>query len=110
MAYSIQMTPSTTKRLNEITTYIEDELCLPQSAAALYDDLKSKFSVLAEFPRAYMVDEEASEAVGMEVRSVNVRSFKLLYWIDDTEQVVLAFSIRFRGEDPQTLKKMGSLL
>lgn len=110
MAYSIRIAPTLAERLNHITTYIKDELGLPQSAAALYNDLESKFAVLADFPRAYMVDEEASEAIGEEVRGVNVRSFKLLYWIDDDAQVVLAFALQFRGEDPKKLKKAKFLL
>lgn len=110
MAYSIRIAPTLAERLNHITTYIKDELGLPQSAAALYDDLESKFAVLADFPRAYMVDEEASEVIGEEVRGVNVRSFKLLYWIDDDAQVVLAFTLQFRGEDPKKLRKAKFLL
>lgn len=110
MAYSIRIAPTLAERLNHITTYIKDELGLPQSAAALYNDLESKFAVLADFPRAYMVDEEASEAIGEEVRGVNVRSFKLLYWIDDDAQVILAFALQFRGEDPKKLKKAKFLL
>ena len=110
MAYSIRIAPTLAERLDHITTYIKDELGLPQSAGALYDDLESKFAVLAEFPRAYMVDEEASGVIGEEVRGVNVRSFKLLYWIDDDAQVVLAFALQFRGEDPETLRKAKFLL
>lgn len=110
MAYSIRIAPTLAERLNHITTYIKDELGLPQSAAALYDDLESKFAVLADFPRAYMADEEASEVIGEEVRGVNVRSFKLLYWIDDDAQVVLAFTLQFRGEDPKKLRKAKFLL
>lgn len=110
MAYSIRIAPTLAERLDHITTYIKDELGLPQSAAALYDDLESKFAVLADYPRAYMVDEEASEVIGEEARGVNVRSFKLLYWIDDDAQVVLAFTLQFRGEDPKKLRKAKFLL
>ena len=105
MAYSIRITPTFEERLDSITTHIEEMLGLPQSAAALYDDLASKFSTNAEFPRAYMVDEEASKAIGQEVRGANVRSFRLLYWIDDAEQTVLVFALRFRGEDSEALRE-----
>lgn len=105
MAYSIRIAPAFEERLDHITSYIEEELGLPQSAAALYDDLASKFSIIAKFPRAYMVDEDATRVIGQEVHSANIRSFKLLYWIDDVEQTVLVFALRFQGESPELLKK-----
>lgn len=105
MAYSIHIAPAFEERLDRITTHIEEELGLPKSAATLYDDLASKFSTIAEFPRAYMVDEEASKVIGQEVHGANVRSFRLLYWIDDTEQTILVFALRFHGENSDFLKE-----
>lgn len=105
MAYNIRIAPAFAKRLNDTTAYIAEELGLPQSAAALHDELETKLKIIAEFPRAYMVDEEASKAIGEEVRGANIRSFKLMYWIDDDEKAVLAFALRFRGEDPKLLKR-----
>ncbi|WP_159060025.1 type II toxin-antitoxin system RelE/ParE family toxin [Collinsella provencensis] len=110
MTYRIRVVPALTERLGEITTYIRDDLGLPKSASMLYDDLEAKFAVIEEFPRAYMVDKDASRAIGEEIRGVSIRSFKLLYWIDDAEQTVLAFAILFRGEDPKALSKNTFLL
>lgn len=106
MAYSVKFSRTARERLDENTRYLTEELHLTSSVVSMYDDLESKLNVLRQFPRAYAIDEEVCEATGHTVRSARVRSFRLLYHVDDEKGVVLVFSVRFCSEDPATIRDL----
>lgn len=103
MVYDVVASPRTQERLAEAVAYIANELGLRRSAAALLDEFEKKCEALSALPNGFSIDEEASELIGITIRKIYVRSFKLLYHVDEQGGVVHLLTLRFKNADPATL-------
>ena len=99
----IVVSPKAREQIENAERYIREEQCLPKSAENLMQAIEDAFGVLQMFPKAYPIDEQRSLLSGKEIRRVNVRSFRMLYRIDDTDTVRI-LSFRFGNEKPSSLR------
>ena len=81
MAYNVKITASAEKDLDEILTYIVEELSNPQAAGHLLDEVTKAFHVLAENPMVYPV---CTQPLLQRFRKVVVMRYVIICRVDDT--------------------------
>ena len=81
MAYNVQITASGEKDLDEILTYIVEELSNPQAAGHLLDEVTKTFHVLAENPMVYPA---CTQPLLQRFRKVVVMQYVIIYRVDTT--------------------------
>ncbi len=99
----IVFAPGAQRQIAQAARYIKDELGLPKAAKNLLDAIEDKASVLTAFPNAYPVDEKASYLSGREIRTISMKAHRLLYRFDAEKNEVHILSLRFGGENPNSL-------
>ena len=81
MAYNVQITASAEKDLDEILTYIVEELSNPQAAGHLLDEITKIFHVLAENPMIYPA---CTQPLLQRFRKIVVMRYVIIYRVDTT--------------------------
>ena len=81
MAYNVKITASAEKDLDEILTYIVEELSNPQAAAHLLDEITKTFHVLAENPMVYPA---CTQPLLQRFRKIVVMRYVIIYRVDAT--------------------------
>ena len=81
MAYNVQITASGEKDLDEILTYIVEELSNPQAAGHLLNEITKTFHVLAENPMIYPA---CTQPLLQRFRKVVVMRYVIIYRVDTT--------------------------
>ncbi len=77
----LRLAPSADRDLDAILAYLINELCNPQAAEGLLDEIESAYDTLEENPEAFELcrDQRLAE---LEYRKVRVGSYLLIYWYD----------------------------
>ena len=100
MGYSVIVTPPVRERLSSTIDYLVTVECEPGYAQRLLDGVDAaikSFKRGALFP---VVDVRASEITGTRVYKRKIDSYKLLYVIDDENELIKIFSfINDRQDD-----------
>ena len=75
------VSPAADRDLDSILSYLINELCNPQAAGNLLDEVESAYDALVETPEAFEMcrDQRLAE---LEYRKVRVGSYLLIYWYD----------------------------
>lgn len=81
MAYNVKITASAEKDLDEILTYIVEELSNPQAAGHLLDEITKTFHELAENPMIY---QACTQPLLQRFRKVVVMRYVIIYRVDTT--------------------------
>jgi len=90
MAYNIKLTASAERDTDEILSYIVEDLCNPQAAGHLLDEITKTYQVLAENPMIYPA---CSQPLLKHFRKVVVMRYVIIYRIqEDTVYVERLFS------------------
>lgn len=103
-SHKIIVAPRARKQIMETESYIREELGLPQAADEFLASIEDKFSVISMFPNAYPINEQASHLSGQEIRSVSLKSHRLLYRVKADELEAHILSLRFGNENPDALR------
>lgn len=104
MAYSIEITKRFEERLDQAIDYVLNTLCAPRAAKAILDEYEQQLERIAQTPDWFPVDHGLSEIVGAEIHRAIVRSYRILYWINESTQTVHLVSFRHRTEDISTFE------
>lgn len=104
--YEVKITLQAQNQMEEIVDYISHELCAPDAANNLLDNLEENIMALAEFPERYqLIDEEPWGTEG--IRKIVVKNFLVYYWIDkDKKKVQVTAVIYAKGDQIEQLKNM----
>ena len=103
--YEVRVAPSAMAQVMEAVRYVRDELCMPQAAEDLFDELESRISGLSRMPSRFReVDVEPLLSAG--VRRMNVRRYSVFYTVDDEELVVSVFAVLYGAPSDRRLRKV----
>ena len=90
MVYSVKVTESAERDLDEIVGYIVQELCNPQAAAHLLDEIGIVYLQLARTPECY---PSCTHPLLRQYRKVTIMGYVLIYRVEgDTVYVERFFS------------------
>jgi plasmid stabilization system protein ParE len=84
--------------------YVRDELCMPQAAARLLDEIEEAVSSLSSMPNRF-------HAVGVEqllssgVRRMNVRGYSIFYRVDEASSTVDVFAVLYGTPSDARLRR-----
>lgn len=96
--YRIIITPDATRDLNELRTYIADELLAPGTALVYIQTIRREIGGLARMPARHMcVDQEPWHSLG--VRKIIVKNFFVYYRIDDPTGTVYVLNVIYAKRD-----------
>lgn len=98
ITYEVKVTRQALDQMKEITHYIAHELCAPDAAYDLLDEMENKINSLADMPeRMSLVDEEPWRTQG--VRKALVKNFIVYFWIDDENAKVQVVAVIYEKRD-----------
>ena len=90
--YEVRVTPSAMAQVGDAVLYVRDELCMPQAAARLLDEIEGAVKGLSSMPnRFYAVGVEPLLSSG--VHRMNVRGYSIFYRIDEASSTVDVFAV-----------------
>lgn len=85
--YRVEITDRALKDMEEIYTYIADQLQAPENAIRQYDRIADAILSLNEFPeRIHVMESEPEQTVGL--RQLLVDNFSAFYLIQDDRVIV----------------------
>ena len=85
--YKVEITDRALKDMEEIYTYIADQLQAPENAIRQYDRIADAVLSLNEFPeRIHVMESEPEQTVGL--RQLLVDNFSAFYLIQDDRVIV----------------------
>lgn len=104
--WEVRVTPQALEQIRDAVVYVRDELCMPQAAQRLFDDLTAAIDGLSTMPRRFrVVDVEPLLSAG--VRRMNVRKYSVFYTVSDGERhVVHVFAVLYGTPSSQRLKNL----
>lgn len=92
MAFNVVVSNLVLLRINAAIDYIEHVCNNRQYAKRLYDAIQKSILELETKDRFHVRDQEASLLIGRDVNRIKLGRYKLLYVIDNRENVVTVFS------------------
>lgn len=102
MKYTLYITPSAEREINDAADYIEYALKNPQAADDLLDDVENVLSTLRERPqRIRMIPDPVLEAWG--IRFIRIRKHLAFFVIDEEQQRVNIVRFLYAKRDWMTL-------
>jgi len=100
--YSVNITLTAQKDINDTIAYIRDELKNPSSAAKLKDKLKEYIFSLAKFPyRHELAKDKAIAQKG--IRKILVDDYIVFYIIEEQEHQVTVIRMLYNRRDWESL-------
>ena len=103
-SFEVRVTPSAMAQTRDAVRYVRDELCMPQAAARLLDEIEEAVSSLSSMPnRFHAVRVEPLLSSG--VRRMNVRGYSLFYRVDETSSTVDVFAVLYGTPSDARLRK-----
>lgn len=98
ITYEVKVTRQALEQMQEITHYIAHELCAPDAAYNLLDEMENTINSLADMPRRMsLVDEEPWRTEG--VRKALVKNFIIYFWVDDENVKVQVIAVIYEKRD-----------
>ena len=101
--YKIVYLPTARKELEEIVLYIAKELCAPEAAMALVDEIDRAVQNLMEMPYRHTI-YPSLYALKNEVRFFPLQNYNVFYVVDETRQTVEIRRILYQRRKMTTLK------
>ena len=87
MEYNVVVARRAKIDMSEINAYITDELCNPEAALKLLDEIYDQAISLKIMPKRFaLVSDERLALLG--IRSIPVKNYLVFYTVDDTTRVV----------------------
>lgn len=104
--YEVKITTQASEQIAKIIDYIAYELCNPDAANNLLDEMEEKIIALSEFPERHpLIDEEPWGIEG--VRKIVVKNFLVYYWVDvDKKKVHVTAVVYEKRNQIEQLKKI----
>lgn len=102
MAYRIEVTKKFEERLDETIDYILNTPRAPRAAKTILDEYELQIERIAQTPDWFPVDHGLSETLGERIHRAMVRSYFILYWVDQSAQTVYLLTFRHRTEEAST--------
>lgn len=100
ITYEVKVTRQALEQMQEITHYIAHELCAPDAAYDLLDEMEDTINALTDMPkRMPLVDEEPWRTEG--VRKALVKNFIIYFWVDDENVKVQVIAVIYEKRDQQ---------
>lgn len=98
ITYEVKVTRQALEQMKEITHYIAHELCAPDTAYNLLDEMENTINSLADMPeRMSLADEEPWRTQG--VRKALVKNFIIYFWVDDENVKVQVIAVIYEKRD-----------
>jgi plasmid stabilization system protein ParE len=91
-------------QVGDAVLYVRDELCMPQAAARLLDEIEGAVKGLSSMPNRF-------HAVGVEqllssgVRRMNVRGYSIFYRVDEASSTVDVFAVLYGTPSDARLRR-----
>jgi len=98
MGYNVKVTDSADRDLDEILTYIIDELHSPQAATDFADELDERYVLLEEHPFMYELSRNERLARLGYHRFV-IGNYVILYLVDEENRIVNIARIFYGGRN-----------
>ena len=103
-SFEVRVTPSAMAQTWDAVRYVRDELCMPQAAARLLDEIEEAVRSLSSMPnRFHAVRVEPLLSSG--VRRMNVRGYSLFYRVDETSSTVDVFAVLYGTPSDARLRR-----
>ena len=103
-SYEVRVAPSAMAQIRDAVRYVRDELCMPQAAARLLDEIEDAVSGLSSMPNRFrVVGVEPLLSAG--VRRVNVRDYSLFYRVDEMGLTVDVFAVFYGTPSDARLRR-----
>lgn len=100
--WKVRLTPQAQEQIREIVLYERDDLCMPQAARRLFEELAKAIEGLARMPdRFRIVEVKPLQSAG--VRRMNVRKYSVFYIADEAMGVVGVFAVLYGTPSEQRL-------
>lgn len=101
----VRLTPQAQRQIREIVLYERDELCMPQAAQRLLEDLTKASEGLSSMPSRFrVIGVEPLLSAG--VRRMNVRKYSIFYTADEMMGVVSLFAVLYGAPSEQRLLRV----
>lgn len=98
ITYKVKVTRQALEQMQEITHYIAHELCTPDAAYTLLEEMENTINSLSDMPvRMSLVDEEPWRTEG--VRKALVKNFIIYFWVDDENAKVQVIAVIYEKRD-----------
>ena len=96
--YEVKITKQALEQMEEIVSYISEELCAPDAARNLLMILEERISELSSMPkRAALIEEEPWKSQG--IRKIIVNNFLVYFWIDEIHEKVQVIAVIYHKMD-----------
>ena len=96
--YDVYISPQAYREIDEIYTYIKEELFAEKAAIDLVDDIESAILGLDELP-----DRGAERKVGAYAnqgyRQLFVKNYTIIYRVEENEERVIVLTVRYSHSD-----------
>lgn len=103
-SYGMRVTPSAMAQIGDAVRYVRDDLCMPQAAAKLLDEIEEAVGSLSSMPnRFHVVRIEPLLSSG--VRRMNVRGYSIFYRVDETSSTVNVFAVLYGTPSDARLRR-----
>lgn len=97
----IKIAPYAQKQIQEIATYISNELLIPETADAWVHLLIERISSLDIFPNRFpIVKKEPFKSLGL--RKMNVKNYYIYYYINEEDKIVWITAVVYGKRDQET--------
>ena len=91
-SYEVRVTSSAMAQIWDAVRYVRDELCMPQAAARLLDEIEEAVGSLSSMPNRFRI-VRVEPLLSSGVRRMNVRGYSLFYRVDETSSAVDVFAV-----------------
>lgn len=100
MQYTVEYKPYFRKCLAEIEDYIVNEIGNPRSAEMIIESILRHCSILKIFPKGSPVFAEKRDK---ELRLIHVRSYTIVFSVDDRRKIVTIEALYYSRRDIESL-------
>ena len=103
-SYEVRVTPSAMAQIWDAVCYVRDELCMPQAAVRLLDEIEEAVRGLSSMPNRF-------HAVGVEpllssgVRRMNVRGYSIFYRVDEASLTMDVLAVLYGTPSDARLRR-----
>ena len=98
MAFKVKYSERAANDLDDIISYINDELCNPQAAEHFFNAVDEKLNLLKEHPHMFPLHHD--EKLGAEgIRFAVIGNYLMFYHVDDNNSIVTIARILYGKRD-----------
>lgn len=92
MVYNYSYTINAKNDLNNILDYLSNKLLNLKAAKDFYLELEKQITLICSFPESAPIVKNRFIDI-KEVRKINVKSYLVYYYVDDTKQIINVLAI-----------------